>query len=451
MDRGRAKDALLCMEVAVEKPRGEQGMTAEVCVMNKLAVAMAADSAVTLSGRGDKIYTSVDKLFHLSTNAPVGFMVYGGASFLGIHWEVIVKQFRKEQDGKVYDHLKQYADAFLKFLLNENLFPQELRHRHIEALLHNHFIVIRSRIKDRLDRVAEENDGLEVDEYTPFIVEELKAALEKVKSYDVIKGFNKTFIAKVKKEYKETIAEIRDEVFGKLVLGADGERTLKQIAIEILTREFIVLFDSGIVFAGFGEKDYMPRLLSFKIECMLGNKLRIATEHENDVTHENSACVVPFAQQEMVHTFMRGADPKLIDFMRNTTNKTLKGALKEIGEVINTSNPRLAKKVNPIIEKAAEELLGEMFSSWEERQRDYWMPVIDIVNALPKDELASMAEALVNLTKFRRRVSTDRETVGGPIDVVVITKGDGFIWVNRKHYFEPDLNPRAMANYCTGK
>jgi hypothetical protein len=65
----------------------------------------------------------------------------------------------------------------------------------------------------------------------------------------------------------------------------------------------------------------------------------------------------------------------------------------------------------------------------------------------PKDELGDMAEALVNLTKFRSRVTLERETVGGPIDVAVITKGDGFVWLKRKHYFDPKLNPRIMARF----
>ena len=34
-----------------------------------------------------------------------------------------------------------------------------------------------------------------------------------------------------------------------------------------------------------------------------------------------------------------------------------------------------------------------------------------------------MAESLVNLTSFKRRVTMDAETVGGPIDVAVISKG----------------------------
>ena len=66
---------------------------------------------------------------------------------------------------------------------------------------------------------------------------------------------------------------------------------------------------------------------------------------------------------------------------------------------------------------------------------------------LPKDELAAMAESLVNLTVFKRKVSKTVETVGGPIDVAVISKGDGFIWVKRKHYFEAELNQHFFANY----
>src|SRR5712691_3131233 len=71
-------------------------------------------------------------------------------------------------------------------------------------------------------------------------------------------------------------------------------------------------------------------------------------------------------------------------------------------------------------------------------------PVLDAVKLLPKDQLAVMAETLVALTSFKKRMSRDSETVGGAIDVAVISKGDGFVWIKRKHYFDPALNPRYM-------
>jgi hypothetical protein len=75
------------------------------------------------------------------------------------------------------------------------------------------------------------------------------------------------------------------------------------------------------------------------------------------------------------------------------------------------------------------------------KNRYFVRPVLDSVGALPIDELAAMAEALVNLTSFKRKVTMVQESVGGPIDVAVISKGDGFIWIKRKHYFSPELNP----------
>ena len=70
---------------------------------------------------------------------------------------------------------------------------------------------------------------------------------------------------------------------------------------------------------------------------------------------------------------------------------------------------------------------------------------MNVVATLPKDQLAEMAESLVSLTTLKRRVSSEEETVGGPTDVALITKGDGLIWIKRKHYFSPELNPSYFA------
>ena len=75
-------------------------------------------------------------------------------------------------------------------------------------------------------------------------------------------------------------------------------------------------------------------------------------------------------------------------------------------------------------------------------QKKHSDPIMSIVSMLPKEELAEMAETLVSLTSFKRRMTPEAETVGGPIDVAVISKGDGLVWVKRKHYFDRNLNLR---------
>ena len=70
-------------------------------------------------------------------------------------------------------------------------------------------------------------------------------------------------------------------------------------------------------------------------------------------------------------------------------------------------------------------------------------PIINSVRLIPLSEMASLAENLVNITSLRRTYAIDgnQQTVGGPTDVAVLSKGDGFVWIKRKHYFNRELNP----------
>ena len=74
-------------------------------------------------------------------------------------------------------------------------------------------------------------------------------------------------------------------------------------------------------------------------------------------------------------------------------------------------------------------------------------PVLNAVGSLSKEDLAELAESLINLTYLKRRISfqEEEESVGGPIDVAIITKGDGFIWVKRKHYFNLEKNIQIIG------
>jgi hypothetical protein len=70
-------------------------MTTEIAVLNRLGVALATDSAVTISGGGTKkVFDSADKLFELSCIHRVAIMVNGNMDCFGVPWEIIVKDFR---------------------------------------------------------------------------------------------------------------------------------------------------------------------------------------------------------------------------------------------------------------------------------------------------------------------------------------------------------------------
>jgi hypothetical protein len=109
---------------------------------------------------------------------------------------------------------------------------------------------------------------------------------------------------------------------------------------------------------------------------------------------------------------------------------------------------RANRKLRDSVAKAANEMFRRINREAENyRSAQFGQPTMDMIAVLPKDELAKLAESLVDLTSLHRRVARDLETVGGPIDVALISKADGFIWVKRKHYFNLEMNRHFELNY----
>jgi hypothetical protein len=100
------------------------------------------------------------------------------------------------------------------------------------------------------------------------------------------------------------------------------------------------------------------------------------------------------------------------------------------------------RKVVNAVNRSAVEAIFKTFSDEVNAfcRKEYSNEIMDIVRDMPKEDMATLAEALVEITALRKRVSSTVESVGGPVDVAVITKGDGFVWIKRKHYFDIDKN-----------
>ena len=315
-------------------------MTAEIAIMNLQAIALAADSAVTVStrGGGSKIFQAANKIFALSPQAPIGILVYGAAEYMGIPWETLIKEYRRIHGMGAYDRLEGYATNFRQFLLTEA--PTYL-------------------------------------DYPP--------------------GFS-----------NDTL--------------------------------------SGIVIAGFGNRELFPSLchLSVKSDAKEPQINKIDATKVDPV--ERRAVLQAFAQRDMIAQFMEGSAPDYNKIVTDTFSRYLDQYLDNVVSLIpksvsiNTDVLReQMKKYNPSIIESIDEILGKI-------RREYLAGrIVNVVASLPKEDLAGMAEALVNLTSLKRRVSLEEETVGGPTDVALITKGDGMVWVKRKQYFPPELNQGYLA------
>ena len=115
-------------------------MSAGVIIMNKNAIALAADSAVTI-GNHLAIHNSANKVFALSKVAPVGVITYANATFMDIPIEVIIKQYKHDLGCKKFDKLSEYLEDFLSYLTqNQSLFHFDQNERnHVLQIIKNLF------------------------------------------------------------------------------------------------------------------------------------------------------------------------------------------------------------------------------------------------------------------------------------------------------------------------
>jgi len=416
-------------------------MTAEIAIMNAQAVALAADSAVTF---GSKVKNTANKIFALSKFEPIAAMIYNNADFLGLPWETVVKAHRTDLSRKSFPTVRHYAANFFEYLKNERLIARATHNpRRMTEFVENEFRVIREAAMKLVEAEIASAGTVSESRIAQFLQESLKD--RKKRRHDSAPKIGAAVSATVSNSLLERIVR---EVFDKLPLKAITRRGLKAHA-HYLVRTFPVAPPSGFVVAGFGRDELYPSLESYSVYSFADDSfVAVRDDRSFHITVEESVYVVPFAQSEVVATFMDGVDPRyqhlieglIATILREYPSKILDQVTSlsatERGSLISRFEISGSQVATEYL-KRLEEIRGQMFSG----------PITAVVQSLPKDELAAMAESLVNLTSFKRKVSLDQETVGGPIDVAVISKGDGLIWIKRKHYFEPKYNPQFFDLY----
>ncbi len=399
-------------------------MTAEVALLNRKGVALAADSAMTL-GRSGKVYPT-QKLFALPNGHAVGVMVYNNAEFMGIPWETLVKMYGGSLGEKSHSTIEGYVEEFLGFIVQERFITPEQEFRNLRGMVEGLLVRIRDNAKGQGNGV----DSLkaEIKRFGKMFQEE-----ERVRS--MTNDHVTKFLRKVRPRLHERIEHIFDDF--------DPTTEIKRLTVNLvghlLKRDVPTPHYSGLVVAGFGQEEIFPTLVAVTVEGTVGGRLKHGGFHGVDIARSGlSASIMPFAQREMVERFMEGIDPSFLEYVGHTMSEA---STQLTLETLKALRVKCTKEQEQAVRAAALDQAKEYLKKAEEfKEREFVNPIMEIVGHLPQEELANMAEAMVNLTALKRRVSLEAETVGGPIDVAVITKGDGFTWIRRKNHFDPAIN-----------
>ncbi|MGB7727051.1 MAG: hypothetical protein WBL50_03395 [Candidatus Acidiferrum sp.] len=389
----------------------------------------------------------------LSKYRPVGVMIYGAADFMGIPWDTIIKQYRRGLGTRGFQTVQDYANDFLRFVERQkSFFPEERQRVACYELTQIWLHRLRTRLRKAIDLAIKTSGPVSEETVRQKFREIVKEDIDHLRMHKRLPHFAKFKASALLGRYRPVVRNAIKETLQNLD-GAVSMNTLQQGAALAIMQDLYWYGETGLVIAGFGEEEFCPSLCCHTLDSIVGGRLRVLEnvgKRSRISNIGNSASIIPFAQSEMVSLFMNGIDDDCSDFLRSFATKSFTSGYPDaLGRSLDKYLTEVQKA--EVLEQVRD--IGKQLSEkLESVAREYAKyahsdPIIEIVNHLPKEELAAMAEALVNLTSFKRHVTRQAETVGGPIDVAVISRGDGFIWVKRKHYFTKELNPHFLANY----
>jgi hypothetical protein len=416
-------------------------MTAEVAILNKSAVALAADSKVTVtSADSEKTYDTMNKIFMLSKVHPVGIMVYGNAEFMEYPWETIVKLYRSDRRSKSQLTIGDWGGDFWRFVRRFGPIRERERTNNVRGILASYFASIEEEASELVhSRGVSPNSS----EHKKIIRSLMKRTIHRAKDHHGVWANSsqaKLIAAKYAKEIFHQASAFKDQQDIDLAL---------ELCILVLCRDIYSPLRSGVVIAGFGNREVFPSMTHYYCDGYIGARIKLFRD-DTTIAMDDRSCIQAFAQSDIVHRFMEGIDPNYSDFLQGLFRTTL------IETNLQTFEKWAPKsKIGAATRKKMEEWAEAQFQGIYEKAKRYRTlsfahQIMDMIALLPKDELANLAESLVSLTSLHRRVSRDLETVGGPIDVAVISKSDGFVWIKRKQYFKRELNPQFDHNYMRG-
>ena len=231
--------------------------------------------------------------------------------------------------------------------------------------------------------------------------------------------FIKTYAKMASRQMQPTVAVYMSDFLSyasKLVCSGDTQRVDKVEGDDY----------SGIIIAGFGEDELRPTLMAVRVQNANGDLIHDLEDSSDFELEDLQSIVRPFAQSEMVPRFFDGIDGDLLERVKSLSERRLARFAKDVSKFLPEDKHQVELAV--LVKKHAKAYERGLRNHIE---KHYSAPIVQMVQSLPKEELAYLAESLVSLMSLKLRVSPAQETVGGPIDVAVISKGDGFVWHKR--------------------
>ncbi len=433
-------------------------MTAIVGVLNSQGIAVAADSAVTVTGKnGKKVYNRSNKIFTLSKYHPVGIAIYSNADFLGIPLETLIKLYRAELKEDSFPTLSEYKLDFLEFIKTKvGHISREYKENAFYGFCNETYNTIKDKVIENLDQkiqqLAQMLEAEAIAQMDNEVLAEIDAHLV------TINGLAHAAYVNIPLEdfalyYQNELTNIANFIQGEIqkkhplvTLKANHLSRLTDLFFSLVNIELIFESLCGLVFVGFGEDELYPSSQQVFLGTLIADQVRVRfMDPIQIIPGKLDSNILPYVQGDVTTAVLTGVDPNY----KKEASKAITTAFNSIAAEVSLLIPdhAQAQQITQAITTSAQQLILELD---DYQFKTLTGPLLEILAHMGKEDMSELAESLVNITSLRRKfTSSDSsdESVGGPVDVAIITKGDGFVWMKRKQYFDINDNQGFITKY----
>ena len=411
-------------------------MTSEIAVMNQRAVAIAADSAVTLIDGGTVVVRNDQrKLYNLLDGRPVGVMFFGVADIMGHPWDRLIEHYQKKVKPKEFAHLGDYAASFTGMLDNlSEFFPADRQKDDYKRLLASVFRYI-----FHLAQYLRETGDADISDAA--ILEESIARIwhdyqfrDDGSPRPELACFPQGFGARVARDNGDIVDELINYGFSSFALSKDAIQKLRDIAVYCVVKDLFLEDVTGLVFAGFGSEDRYPVVVTYLLSAIVGGIVKRAQASVDVIDTETRSKIRMFADSEVTHAFIRGIDYGLERRVYGAIRMMLHSM---VDQVVGAFPQADAGHREAVRRRFQGELVPQYLDAFrgmigDYQQQAYINPVLRVLEIAARNELAETAKELVSLNVFKKRIMAQKQTVGGAIDVAVISREGGFQWFTKQ-------------------
>lgn len=335
-------------------------MTAIVGVLNSQGIAIAADSAVTVTGsNGKKVYNRSNKIFTLSKYHPVGIAIYSSADFLGIPLETLIKLYREKIKDSSFRTLNEYKLDFIEFIKSKvGHISREYKRDAFYVFCGESVNAIKDNIIKNLDTRVTELSLLSQAEAINLIdtqiLSEIEAHLANVQGFNKASYINISF-ADYSNYYQNELIEITNYIQAEIQKKYNGA-TLKpnhvskltEVLYELVNVEFIFEKYCGLVFIGFGEDEIYPSSQLALLGTLIADSPRVRIfDIIEIIPGKSNSNILPYAQGDVTTAVLTGVDPNY----KNEAKESIKSAFDTIsGELGNyIADPLQVQQITGVI------------------------------------------------------------------------------------------------------